>query len=465
MAVTDIIKIFGPSVVLDDIAISDQEKGTDQFGTTDSRFKQSEHVGATSPFVVINGMNFDKSMIESYMLDLSDFLPRLSCSLVDTGGALTSKYYPMDGDILSTYIKSKNNDYKPIRLDFTILSIKSSPGAGGEGGVYSLECILRVTSLFIDYCKSFKDKTSFDVIKDIAKEIKLGFASNITSTDDKMTWLCAFDTYNKFISDVIMHSYKDDKSFMTCFVDEKYCINFVEVNAQFTLNRDVDITTSGKVNIADYEGGSPEPIKDKRRLIITNSRTEQDTPNYIESYVLVNNSGSINLMNGYRRYLQYYDRETREFIEEFVDTLNSEDTDGLKLLKGREDEDHKARVKYKFAGTQSENVHANYQYAKVNNYQNILEIGKMGMVMQLPEFNPLLYRYQSIPVVIFHYYNEIRGSITNETGDKSPNGSIDLFLSGWYVIKEMKLIWDKNSNRIQHQIFAVKREWDKPKNL
>ena len=122
---------------------------------------------------------------------------------------------------------------------------------------------------------------------------------------------------------------------------------------------------------------------------------------YISKHQMVNKSGEISKANGYKRYTQYWDLNAKEWVSEFVDPLTN-DTPGMmpatkgRLIDGEVEGPRNDQVKYKYLGTQGDNVHPEFQYSTVLNYQNITEINKMGMIIELDTVNPALVRYSRI---------------------------------------------------------------------
>ena len=69
------------------------------------------------------------------------------------------------------------------------------------------------------------------------------------------------------------------------------------------------------------------------------------------------------------------------------------------------------------------NVHPNAAFAQLHNKQNEMEVQKMKLEVTLNSFNPSLYKYQKIPVLMYHvdeksiYQNERIKGDKKELGD------------------------------------------------
>ena len=79
-------------------------------------------LGSKTPLVVVNGYYVTK-YLQYFNLDMNGFIPviRLSFTAIET--SFLSVSYPKDGDIVSVYIRSLEDVYKPIRMDFNILTV------------------------------------------------------------------------------------------------------------------------------------------------------------------------------------------------------------------------------------------------------------------------------------------------------------------------------------------------------
>jgi hypothetical protein len=132
-----------------------------------------------------------------------------------------------------------------------------------------------------------------------------------------------------------------------------------------------------------------------------------------------------------------------------------------RLLNGEVEGPRNDQVKYKYLGTQGDNVHAEYQYSTVLNYQNITEVNKMGMVIELDTVNPALVRYSRIYCQILEFASPIKNVLlapdqddligeeapqtregdSTENDQKSQNGVVNEYLTGFYVISGVEWLY------------------------
>ena len=146
------------------------------------------------------------------------------------------------------------------------------------------------------------------------------------------------------------------------------------------------------------------------------------------------------------------------------------------LRGNRNDTRHVDQVKYKYIGRQEAgddglgNVHPNAAFAQLHNKQNEMEVQKMKLEVTLNSFNPSLYKYQKIPVLMYHvdeksiYQNERIKGDKKELGmdkdepfdlgadpdmdpDRLPKQALDTFLSGYYIIEDIVYTYNNEGTK------------------
>jgi hypothetical protein len=159
-----ILRILDPTMKLDEMKMS---SSADKDSANFSANERPEHqAGALMPMVMINRYVMTGNELMSMTLDETGFMPSLSVTMLMTDGVFLSTAYPKDGDPLSLFIRSKADEFHPIRLDFIIDNIVSSPSSDAEGNVttYTFQCTMRVPDMFTDFCRAFRG-TSFNALK------------------------------------------------------------------------------------------------------------------------------------------------------------------------------------------------------------------------------------------------------------------------------------------------------------
>lgn len=493
----NILQVVEPSIRPTEVKFgtADEDKGAD---------KRTKSVGVDQPYVIINGYEFKGSDIVYCKLSVNGFYPKLTLSLTDSRMAFDVGTYPRDGDNITLLINSKNQDtFKSIHMDFDITSVSSpstpSGFAGDTARDYNFQGVCKIPGLFAEDCKSYGEGTSLEHIEKVATELKLGLATNIDATDDLQNRIQPYSTKFDFIKDVVNYSYVGEECFQTFYIDQYYNLNFVELNKVFNSKRlsgdDMQNSITSYANSIEVDRTSENSDNIETKIMLTNHLAADKTGNKIWAYNLKNNSSRISLSNGYKRILQmwdnleeasspeYGDSRLIEFDIEAFSTKKENLLDMEEPLKGRKDEDfYESQTKHKWVGRMQDyslngNVHLNHKYSVLNNYQNIKELEKMVLVVDLETFNPGLYRNQMVPVIIYNIEdNKVTMSRDNdallkEKGVKSENKSFDFeddgesdmtlddFTSGHYVIGGIEYIYETGNPTIRQRLTLLRREW------
>jgi hypothetical protein len=468
----NILTVIEPTIVLDELAIPDVESGTDNSDNSTMKEKLSKFANVI-PIIRINQYDVQGDRLEMFEIDCTGFYPTCRFSFFDRDGLFTARHFPKDGDIIQVYIRSagKETTFKPIRIDFTVEDIKPLGGGGSTDTASQLmvEGRMHIPNLFTEKVE-FQIGNSWDALLNIAEGLRLGYASNVDSTDDEQTWTNPYDTSMKFIQDIVANAYFNDESFFTAYIDPYYYLTLVDVNKLFDQEDDLEASLIYSQNAGDTMGiGDDEDSETIMPYILSNMIQMQGKSNYISKYQQINNSGQISKDNGYKRFTQYWDMNSKEFINEFVDPIVS-DTPGMvpatkgRLIEGEVEGPRDEQVKYKYMGVQGDNVHPNYMYSAILNYQNLVEINKFGMIIELDAINPAVLRYSRIYCQLLEFAQNVKSVLTapendenvpsgaqrrTETEDNigsdksSQNGVINEYLSGFYVITGFEYILTK----------------------
>ena len=465
----NILTILEPAIELDPLEILDRESGTENSDYEAMKEKPSLF-SSLVPEIKVNGYDVSTEALNIFTLENNGFYPTIRLQFGDVDGTFTARFYPKDGDLVQVNIRSQGDEttFKPIRIDFTIIDCKPVGGGGGESAnQYLILGRMFVPKLFTESVEYEEDVTSFTALLNIAERMDLGFASNIEDTADQMTWTNPNDTTETWIQDIVANSYLSDETFFTSYIDPYYYLTLIDVNRFFSQEGAIEASQSFSQNAGDTmgaEGG--EGQVDGIPNYLSNMVSLQGNARYISKHQMVNKSGQISKANGYKRYTQYWDLEAKEWISEFVDPLTN-NTPGMipatkgRIVDGEVEGPRNDQVKYKYLGTQGDNVHTEYQYSTVLNYQNLAEINKMGMVIELDTVNPALLRYTRMYCQILEFASPIKNVLTApenydlvgeeapqtrtggtaENDKKSENGVVNEYLSGFYVISGVEWLY------------------------
>ena len=456
-------------IVVDELAIANRTGNVDSPDTF-LRDTDDKEAGYFKPVVFINGYFVDKFLMD-FSLDLNEILPVVSFKFYTGIATFLAVSYPKDGDIVSIYIRSNVNVYKPVRMDFNILSVDSNVSDMPDGDmiVFSILGECRVPGFYSEVCKAYRNKTSYDTLFQVSQDLNLGFATNDPNMNDTMTWICPNLSYYNFIKDVSLSSYKDDRSFYATWVDIYYNLNFVNINNQLEAQ---DVAQTVKVQVGAGKGAANdtlfpgiELLPVDLPLLITNSLSYAGYPFYINGYTLISEAGNTTNKMGYVQVVQFYDENTEykesaavKSVSYSIQATTTEDVqENMVLQRGRASEkEYLKEVRKKWMGILDSGaegqVHPNYLQARVQNPLNLSDVTKFTG----------FYRGQCVPVAIYTIKKGPRMENTGISNDqKSSNSSgiiLDQFLSGTYVLMGYTIGWD--TARGFYQVLNLcKREW------
>ena len=470
----------------------------------DAEFKQTTVIATLKPMVLVNGYQFSPGDIEFFELNLTQVLPTCKLTLRDSAGKFAVGSYPRDGDYFTILINSKNQEtFKSIHMDFDISS-SSAPKEGNiEPATFSMSGFCKVPRIYAEDCVSLEAGDSLEHMEIIARDLGIGLATNIDAADDKQARIMAFTPYLDFIKSIVKESYIGEESFQKFWIDSYYYMNYVDVNALFNSpNPPIEEFAESLASAAESmtpdvesaknaeEGGTGNDIEVP--LLLTNHIMFMGNNAFIESHRIINNSNTISTTAGYAREITIYDDNGEDKKQEFrIEPLGGNDLKELEepLRGNRNDDRHTSQIKYKYIGRQNAgedglgNVHPNAAFAQLHNKQNEMETQKMKLEVTLNSFNPSLYKYQKVPVLMYlmdsqaiEQNERIKGdkqelgmdsdepfglgedteSITDE-GKRSPSQALDTFLSGYYLIEN--IVYRTEDGETKQTITLLRREW------
>lgn len=391
------------------------------------------------PFLWYNAIQIEYNNIMNLELSYSDNIPVINVKFRDTLGKMKDTGIPLDDSRISLFINPRSSMLKPIHMDFKIVEFQE------KSNMYEIMGALDIKELYIKKFQSYSRLTSYELYSKIAKDIGLGFATNIDNTDDRMTWINTGNRLIYFINDSIKFAYKSDETFLINYIDFYYRICYMDVEKE--LRRDI----SKELGIANT--GIEEIIKSNEREkvernFLTNDFSAKNSNYYFENYTILNNSTKLSIRKGYSTIVKYYDELIKHFIEFDVDPITSDPNSKI-LLRGAPQDDlfFKENINFTYMGRMDEdNMHKNYLYAPIQNKINFIELDKIGLVVELPTPNFNFYKFQKIYL-----------ALSNQS-DKISKSQINTRLTGEWLIADISFKFV--GNKLRQNINLVRRDLD-----
>jgi len=389
------------------------------------------------PLVWYNAYQIDAENIQYLSLYDDGSAPAMKLGFIDTLGIMKDRAFPLDDTKITLFINSRSDQLKPIFMQFKIRKFSNN------NGIMGIDATMDVDKLYVKKFKSYKDMTSNAVLQEVCKDMGLGFNTNITDTNDKMTWINPGQKPYDFISDIINYAYISDESFIVGYIDHYYNFCFVDVQKELLRNIENEL---GVISMGLEEILGSADKGQIGNLVLTNDASLQGSSMYFHSFKITNNSTATSIEHGYTDVIKYYDATDKSLLKFNVESLNA-NADKSIILKGAPQDEsfYKSNVNYLYGGKlDSDNMHKNFNYSTTHNSRNILEVQKIGMNIELstPNFN--LYRFQKIKIILS----------SNTPTPASP--MINQRLSGDWLITDIKYTF--NEFALLQVISLVKRE-------
>ena len=397
-------------------------------------------IGMT-PFINYMGFTINDRDISSLKLGHDGIIPIIQFTFKDTNNIIKSVGFPQDDTKFEFFLNSRSENLKSIHLKFKIEEFTNL-----KNGKYSIYGTIDISDLYRIKYQTYNG-TSFEVLRQISNELKLGFNSNITNTDDKMPWRNVGDKQYTFINDVIKHSYISDKSYMIGFIDYYYCFNYVDVEKESQRDNSKDVC----INTAFLDNGKTSDDQKLVKLQLTTEKGSNTSNCYINEKSFENNSTSLSLEKGYMTKTKYYDKTKKMFLIFDIDSTTSDESKSM-ILKGSngDKEAFDNNITTTYAGKiDTDNVHKNYNYAVTQNKINIDNLNKIIMTVDLPNPNYGLYLYQKVNAIV----------VNQEPPSETNKETVQWRKSGDYIISELNYIW--NGKSLSQELKLIRKELGK----
>lgn len=381
-------QIFEPTIKPSRISLDAQ--------TTNKRQRKDFLTGlGTAPMVYYNGIHIEYKDISYFELYHEGILPAIKITFGDRNGIFKDKGFPVDDTIISIFLYSRSKRLRSINMDFKISNFKDL----GQNE-FMIMGIVNIPEIYLRKFKSYSKKTSFEALKDVAKECELGFCSNISDSNDKMTWInTGFPNY-QFIDSIVKNSYLNDSAFLNCYIDFYYNLCYVDLEKELTRNNELDkmIISDGKNEFTS----DPDEDEDVASLILSTDYSTKNTNAFISDYTVTNRSTQVALNKAYLTKTKFYDSKSKELLIFDVDSITSQG-DNTIIMKGKPGDENffKNNVNNIWVGKLDKfddegNAHGNFNYSIIQNQINIDEISKISIDIKLSNPNYNLYIFEKI---------------------------------------------------------------------
>jgi len=469
MAQKDLILVSSnPKIPLAELWADDTGDDTGASVVTASKSTPSsrESTGSSKPYLKINAIQITD--IDYLVIDETGLIPTVKAIFTDVTGALSGANYPKNDPIMSVYIKSQNEKFKPIRCDFLITHIKTNqdPVENADkihrGATFIMTGELFIPTIYNNVSRSYSDMNSKDALKEIAIQNNLGFASNQFITNDKMTWLNTNTSSLSFIEHVSKHSYLNDDAFFTAFIDKYYHLTFINIAEQLNPRHKHNMTyinhaDSSELDISQNVTEQKSDLNNEMLNVtgLTNADGSRGKPEFVINYSLMGDTGSILKNKGYKKQVYYYDTNLEgddKFTSFFVNPVLIKGYGNIDSSLSPDNDSLKSSIIKKWMNIDYGNAHPEWNASVLINDHNNSELNKVKLKVETAGINFQITRGNAIPVMFTlpgassvereaHRSDSLVDGKTNVTPDDKSTVP-DTVLSGKYYVNGVKYIYD-----------------------
>lgn len=474
-----------------------------------SMLDKKNTAGISYPIICINSHFLTPEEILYMEISCDKFLPTINLEIAPGTENLIVKDPPKDGDIISVFIRTTTDIIVPLRCDFIIKS-NNTPSKMVTNR-QSLSKIVLSGVLFIPGINSQSTSfasfgTSKDALKEIAKKLRLGFATNDQNDlNDKQIWICPKNNIESYIKEIENHAWKDEQSFFKTWVDVYYNLNYINVN-EALMSSDTDLDITAFSSTTDVQrlypiDTSQNNAKSFPKLFNNIINETRNSTFFVLNWAPVNESSKITNRIGSKINTHVFIHNQNIFNEsgdpyttlENNQMYDPKKTDSYIILRGRTTYDPSSNemareniktddinthnkwggIQYTISDNESDdnnswsgNVHVNYNRAESHNKINKKELDKMYIKLTVGGVCLQVMRGEKVPVVLKH-----TPGITTDIMDSQTEMSVPInkMYSGMYFVDSYKIIFKPKLNEIgagysnfKTEFILKRREWPVP---
>lgn len=446
----DPIVVFDPTFdekyVLKQYDIS-QERTTSQSSHSNTLKDDAINI----PVVKLNNITLKDDQIDFIEIMYDSFLPTIHLSIKDNENLIRTLDTPgFDNDILVVITAEINGYYKKIKLQFYITEFNIFDDYISYHGVYNLKALNN--SVF----KQIGDKklSTYELLENIAKESKLGFAASSDCKDikDEKYRIIRSQNYIDFIDYQMKFAGTDEKSIFDCWIDLFGYL--VLMNVYRAMNEKVEqnqlaINSMVGTHMTTETGSEVEGIQLQRTL--TNNIINENKYNLLFSKynnIIDNNTiyddGSLNQVY----YMTSPGNENKISTSEIQIIENS-----VNGIQYSEEYEFKNVI---FAGIEFEDE--DVLFKKRINKRFFDKLRARRLEIEMENYNIGLERGMLVNVIFKEYNNNVIQAMSEEElVDADTDGMVNPYSTGMYYIDGMKFVYKTEDHKIVQYLYLVKR--------
>lgn len=429
-----ITQILDPKIILDPISLPLTKNKADD--------KSIINNAGNTPSIQLNikkGNTYEKLPIDQKnILDMDLFhngsVPCASADIKFVDKKQKTKLLNLIGSSFDIFMKSNSSDLKSIHLRFRIDKSTIDDDSVTISGTLDIDDLYIKRSLTTKEILGVDKATSFEILKKISIDLKLGFNSNMIETDDSMNWTLNNESYLELFNNMAPKVYSGEDNYHVIFIDYYYCLNIVNLNKE----EKRDITND--VNVETGPLSKDKSSAKLTNLILSNDPGYNMSNLFLDNVDIFDNTSLISKYTANITISKTYNSNNKIF-EEFAYSGVSSNGE-LNLIP---------KTDYSFSSFSSisrinlDNVHPNYNYTQVQQEKNFKTLNNYVLTGELINTNYSIYKYQKVKV-----------NYLDPTGTPTDVTFLNNRWTGEYIITGLDYYWDGKS--LKQNIRLSKRE-------
>ena len=274
--------------------------------------------GIQYPIISIDGLVVSYDDVISFELDDDGHLPTMSCHIIDSKNFVQQLLPPSLGKThLSVQIIPPHDKYKKIDIHFVMTNY--SVGRNNDlyiSGVYDLP------DFTVKNFKSLGELSLFEFYKNLAKELKLGFATNTEDKEDKRFMFCKYSSYMDLIEQETNNS-GDENLIYDWYIDPWHYLVLENIYERYNTLDDLNNEPAEWIWIVNQMNDLTanveyEPYYAKPEL--TNMFGFENSQLYVKNFKIINNVGA-DVSEGSDKLFTVYSMKDKEYKDKlFIDS-------------------------------------------------------------------------------------------------------------------------------------------------
>ena len=407
------------------------------------------------PVIRLNNITLMDEQIDQLIIYYDDFLPSIHLSIKDTQNVIKICDAPgYDNEIDVVITCQINGYYKKISLLFYITEFKVYDEYISYDGIFKLQTM---NTHVMKQIGSDKLNT-YDMLQEIAKENKLGFAATKKCEDvqDKNYRLIRSKTYVDYIKEQIALSGLDEESIFDAWIDIFGYI--VMVNVHYVMTEQVEpqnLTIYTMIN-GENDLNDDKMLASATRVqrTLTNNRINVASTNlHFEKYEKIINNNNV------------YDEgalNTNYYLLSPCEE-NTIETEQIQLIENSTDGENNSKD-YEFSKSQfigiefgetpilmQTKVHKRF-FDKLRSKRLQIELTKHNLGLERGTLINVLFKEYNTDVIKTFY--------PGEDVEESADGVINPLLTAIYYIDGMKFEYVTENHKIQQTLYLIRRSPD-----